>query len=343
MPIAANVRRAVFVGTKVSYAKAASTPARRRRVRTVWGEIATALEAYAMVREDDERATNPGDILKDVFNKYAPCLILIDEWVAYARQLHGGAELPAGTFDTQFTFAQALSEAAKAAKQTLLVVSIPASESLRQKPGMTDFEIGGERGREWPLKNAVGASGLVALDQLGRGFEIVPPPAFQPLTGEQFIARDSVSRAFSELYGQQPQEFPLECREGDYERRMKMAYPIHAELFDRLYNDWSTLEKFQRTRGVLRLMAAVIHSLWGRGTTLTCHPYRPLSPSTTSSCNSSYAATSKTDGPGHRQGRRRAKLSCSSTVTTPTVRCSACTTSEHHHLHGLRPDQERRQ
>jgi predicted AAA+ superfamily ATPase len=43
-----------------------------------------------------------------------------------------------------------------------------------------------------------------------------------------------------------------------------MAYPIHPELFDRLYNDWSTLDKFQRTRGVLRLMAAVIHSLWER-------------------------------------------------------------------------------
>jgi predicted AAA+ superfamily ATPase len=43
--------------------------------------------------------------------------------------------------------------------------------------------------------------------------------------------------------------------------RIKAAYPIHPEIFDRLYTDWSTLVKFQRTRGVLRLMAAVIHSL----------------------------------------------------------------------------------
>jgi predicted AAA+ superfamily ATPase len=32
-----------------------------------------------------------------------------------------------------------------------------------------------------------------------------------------------------------------------------------------LYTDWSTLIKFQRTRGMLRLMAAVIHSLWEKG------------------------------------------------------------------------------
>ena len=61
------------------------------------------------------------------------------------------------------------------------------------------------------------------------------------------------------------QEFPPECRDADYEKRIKAAYPIHPEIFDRLYTDWSTLVKFQRTRGVLRLMAAVIHSLWEKG------------------------------------------------------------------------------
>ena len=71
-----------------------------------------------------------------------------------------------------------------------------------------------------------------------------------------------MARAFSDFYRSQKQEFPPECREGDYEKRIKDAYPIHPEIFDRLYGDWSTLVKFQRTRGVLRLMAAVIHSLW---------------------------------------------------------------------------------
>ena len=74
-----------------------------------------------------------------------------------------------------------------------------------------------------------------------------------------------VARAFADLYRTQHQEFPPECRDADYEKRIKAAYPIHPEIFDRLYTDWSTLVKFQRTRGVLRLMAAVIHSLWEKG------------------------------------------------------------------------------
>jgi len=74
-----------------------------------------------------------------------------------------------------------------------------------------------------------------------------------------------VARAFYDLYRTQSQEFPPECHEADYEKRIKAAYPIHPEIFDRLYGDWSTLINFQRTRGVLRLMAAVIHSLWEKG------------------------------------------------------------------------------
>ena len=89
---------------------------------------------------------------------------------------------------------------------------------------------------------------------------------FEPLSErEQFTARDNVSRAFADFYRAQQQEFPTECRDADYERRLRAAYPIHPEVFDRLYTDWSALVKFQRTRGVLRLMAAVIHSLWDRG------------------------------------------------------------------------------
>ena len=58
---------------------------------------------------------------------------------------------------------------------------------------------------------------------------------------------------------------PAAAAEPAYEERIRAAYPIHPELFDRLYGDWSTLERFQRTRGVLRLMSAVIYALWQAG------------------------------------------------------------------------------
>ena len=74
-----------------------------------------------------------------------------------------------------------------------------------------------------------------------------------------------MARAYCDLYRNNTQEFPSECGETAYEDRIKAAYPIHPEVFERLYTDWSTLQNFQRTRGVLRLMASVIHSLWDNG------------------------------------------------------------------------------
>ena len=266
------VKRVVLVGNKISPGNPSTKPD-GTTVRTLWGELAWQLggkKAFKRIQADDEKATSPGDILRDLFNTYSPCLILIDEWVAYARQLHDQSDLPAGSFETQFTFAQALTEAAKAAKNCLLVISLPASDSGGSPhTRVDDVEVGGQRGREAleRLRNVVGrveSSWRPASAE--EGFEIVRRRLFEPLTDPaRFTDRDVVARAFADLYRAQHQEFPPECRDADYEKRIRAAYPIHPEIFDRLYTDWSTLVKFQRTRGVLRLMASVIHSLWERG------------------------------------------------------------------------------
>ncbi|MBI2357704.1 MAG: ATP-binding protein, partial [Deltaproteobacteria bacterium] len=274
-----KIKRVVLVGNKISPGNPV-TKTDGTVIRTLWGELAWQLgyavggareakKAYNRVRADDEKATSPGDALRELFNEYGPCLILIDEWVAYARQLHDQSDLPGGSFETQFSFAQVLTESAKLAKQCLLVISLPASEPTSPHAQADDTEVGGQRGREAldRLRNVIGrveSSWRPASAE--EGFEIVRRRLFEPLVEQaQFVARDTVARAFYDLYRTQHQEFPPECRNADYEGRLKGAYPIHPEVFDRLYDDWSTLLKFQRTRGVLRLMAAVIHSLWEKG------------------------------------------------------------------------------
>jgi predicted AAA+ superfamily ATPase len=255
-------RTAVLVGQMISpgvvYDKGKGI-----KVHTLWGELAWQLggaDGYALVAEADRTGTSPGAALVDLLRRYSPCLVLIDEWVAYARQLYGIDGLPAGSFDAQFTFAQALGEACRAVEGALLVVSIPSS----------DIEVGGEGGRAAceRLKNVVGrmeSSWRPASAE--EGFEIVRRRLFDDLPADLAPSRDAVAKAFGNFYRSQKAEFPSGCSEGDYERRLIAAYPIHPELFDRLYGEWSTLDKFQRTRGVLRLMAAVIHELWERNDT----------------------------------------------------------------------------
>ena len=213
----------------------------------------------------------PGAALGELIRAYAPCLILIDEWVAYARQLYGRDDLAGGTFDTQFTFAQTLTEAVKAVPGAMLVVSIPASSAAPSaeeiERGATDIEVGGMNGRE----------ALARLQQVIRriadqwrpasaveSFAIVRQRLFEEAGASAQADIAAVARVFTDFYARNRAEFPAGVAEPSYEERIRAAYPVHPELFDRLYQDWSTLDKFQRTRGVLRLMSAVIHTLWLR-------------------------------------------------------------------------------
>ncbi len=259
VPTVPTTHRAVLVGFEMSPSEQYHKPD-GTIVRTLWGELGWQLlgrEGYALVADADRQGVSPGSAtLRELLSRAAPCLILIDEWVAYIRHVYSRSDLPGGSFDTNISFAQALTESVKATPRTLLVGSLPSSA----------VEAGGEGGAQ-------------ALDRLrtvfgrlespwspaGRdeSFEIVRRRLFQSIADPNaFAARDAVAKTFVEYYRAQPQEFPTACREADYERRIKTAYPIHPELFDRLYNDWSSLEKFQRTRGVLRLMANVVHTLW---------------------------------------------------------------------------------
>lgn len=230
-------------------------------INTLWGEMAYQLASstgnpklYDYVKEADKKSVSPGsEAITNLFDECGCCLVLMDELVAYAKKLDGATGLPAGTLDNFITFIQELTEAARASKCSLVVASIPES----------DNEIGGEAGQR-------------ALDQIehtfGRmeaiwkpvgaseGFEVVRRRLFLNCKNE--AAREEVCSAFSKMYNENASEFPIDSRELEYRDRMISCYPIHPEVFDRLYEDWATLERFQRTRGVLRLMAAVIHELW---------------------------------------------------------------------------------
>lgn len=254
---------AVLVGTALD-------PTKSRRpnnmkgitINTLWGEMAAQLaqdagnlKLYDLVKESDKKGVSPGkQTLKELFDACGPCVILIDELVAYARKLYNpSSALPAGTFENLLSFIQEVTEAARASKNSLVVASIPES----------NIEIGGEAGQKAleAIEHTFGRMEAIWKPvAANEGFEIVRRRLFLPCKDEE--GRDEVCRQFSEMYQANSSDFPMESKEVDYFGRLKSCYPIHPEIFDRLYNDWATIERFQKTRGVLRLMAAVVHNLW---------------------------------------------------------------------------------
>lgn len=271
----ARPRRVAIVGNH--FAPTGEDKPDGTRVHTIWGELAWQLggaEGYALVADADRAGTNPGQALHELLARYSPAVILIDEWVAYARQLPddtgdaGAAGITGGTFDTQFTFAQSLTEAVKATSGVLVAISIPASETGADPNEIAvgnAEEVGGKRGLEalQRLQNVVRR----VADQWRQAsseesYHIVRQRLFVPPDAAALAAIRGTARAFVEFYRKHADDFPREARDAAYEERIRSTYPIHPELFDRLYEDWSSLERFQRTRGVLRLMNTVIHALW---------------------------------------------------------------------------------
>lgn len=211
-------------------------------------------DLYEIVKDADKKGVSPGsENLKLLLNACGPCLILMDELVAYAKKIYGVDGLPAGSYDNFITFIQEITEAARASENSIVVASIPES----------DIEIGGDAGKTAleTIEHTFGRMESIWKPvAANEGFEVVRRRLFLDCKDPE--TRDLVCTAFSNMYQENSADFPLEAKEVEYRNRLIACYPIHPEVFDRLYEDWATLEKFQRTRGVLRLMAAVIHELW---------------------------------------------------------------------------------
>ncbi|WP_297505528.1 DUF499 domain-containing protein [Ferrovum sp.] len=226
-------------------------------IRTLWGDLAWQLgkaDGYALVADADASGTSPGKaVLETLIGRYAPCVILIDELVAYIRQFEESKTLTGGSFDSNLSFIQALTEALKAVPTAVLLASLPES----------DKEAGSQRGVKALAALAHYFGRIQALwKPVGteEAFEIVRRRLFSSINDK--LAAESVCRAFADYYTANSEDFPRETQESRYFDRLMHAYPIHPEVFDRLYEDWSSLDNFQRTRGVLKLMAKVIHRLW---------------------------------------------------------------------------------
>jgi len=229
----------------------------KKSIHTLWGELGWQLggePGYKLLKEADENGTSPGkEIIRQLLEDCSPCVVLIDELVAYVRQFPDSTSLSGGSYDSNLSFIQALTEAAKLVPNALVLASLPESE----------LEAGSQRG----------VAALRALEKtFGRvqalwkpvateeAFEIVRRRLFEPVRDGK--TRDSVCRVFADAYVAEGSKLPSETQEGRYYDRLVQAYPIHPEVFDRLYEDWTTIDGFQRTRGVLKLMAKVIYRLW---------------------------------------------------------------------------------
>ena len=242
LEVAPQADVAVIVGTEFDVLSGRGGDGEPVR-KTPWGEVAWQLgreKAFAVVAEHDAKGIAPaGDVIRQMLPS-GPVLVLMDELLHYmscGRKLGLGNQL--------YNFLRSLGEEARARTNMALCVSIPSS---------SDVEMGAEDRHDYDSMKQM-------LDRLGKAIlmsantemaEIIRRRLFDwgglPEDGRKTVA------AFAEWAREHSQELAGIDPESAYDR-FAACYPFHPAVLGVFEKKWQSLPRFQRTRGVLRLLA----------------------------------------------------------------------------------------
>lgn len=239
-----KAKTAVFVGIEFDSLTGRGgddgTPLRK----TPWGEIAYQLsgeEGLAMVAEHEKQGVAPGcEVIRKFLPKNEPALILVDELISYMSR-----NRKSGLGGQMYHFLQNLSEEARGQDNVVLAVSLPASELEMTAEDHADFE------RLSRLLTRLGKSVIMAAEE--ETSEIIRRRLFEweglPPQGKKTVEAYAEWVLNNRL--QLPRWFPIDHAKETF----AATYPFHPEVISVFERKWQSLQRFQKTRGILRLLA----------------------------------------------------------------------------------------
>lgn len=234
------------------------------QIRTIWGEIAYQLggkEAYEIIGPNDEKLTAPKGLFKKVLDQCKPALILIDELADYCVSASAIRVEDSNLADQTISFMQHLTEAISENDHCVLIATLPASaQEVASSPIAAQILTA--------LENRIVRVGAnlkpVEDDEI---FEVVRRRLFEDL-GDKSVM-EKVIDEYTYMYSKLWNEIPAYASKTESKERLKKSYPFHPELIDMFRLRWASNPYFQRTRGVLRLLGAIVSDLWMRQHNLT--------------------------------------------------------------------------
>jgi len=266
-----KVKVAVFTNKTCDVAQGRETK-EGIRIQTIWGEIAYQLggkELYSLIEVNDRQRICPQGKFEDILSKAAPCLILIDELADYCVAASAVKIEKTTLADQTISFVQQLSGAVAKTPKTMVVSTLPTSI----------VEVGGGELGESILQALETRYFREAVDikpvQDQEIYQVIRRRLFDNVGSEKEI--ETVVNAYYEMYKEHNRDVPSEATLPEYKRKLSEAYPFHPELIEILYHKWGSHSAFQRTRGVLRLLATLIADQWNRknSTTQKCSLIHP--------------------------------------------------------------------
>jgi hypothetical protein len=228
--------------------------------RTLWGELAYQLDGnkegklYGMIAKNEQNKSAPGSKdLGKMLQDAGPCLILMDEILVYLINA-ASVQVGEGTLrGTTLTFLQQLSIAVANCPHAMMIVTLTSqlSEYMDENAERAYESLEQVMGRIEKIRQTVEGAEIYEIIRR-RLFENLGDPA----------QHQAAADAYWDMYLKLGEDVPSICREPAYRESIVRAYPFHPELISVLYERWGTITSFQRTRGVLRLLADAISALY---------------------------------------------------------------------------------
>ena len=229
-------------------------------IHTLWGEIAYQLggvKGYEQVRRNDEDRIAPSaPIFKPILIEAKTSLILIDELADYCVKAASKKGRDGYLYDQTVSFMQTLTQVVSSVPRCVLIATLPASKSE-----MANSELGQKVLDALHDRIVRIGTGVKPVDD-EEVYEVIRRRLFDQINDEQVV--DLVAKRYKDMYHNRRTDLPERCDKLEYANKIKKSYPFHPELIDMFRNRWGSDSKFQRTRGVLRLLASIVQDLWKR-------------------------------------------------------------------------------
>ncbi|MDI7260331.1 MAG: DUF499 domain-containing protein [Thermodesulfobacteriota bacterium] len=225
-------------------------------VHTLWGALGAQLGCFDLVREHEKGKSAPaGDPVKAMLGD-KPVLILFDEVLQYVER---AMTIPVGESNLgrqTLEFLQTLTTEVANSMKAVMVYSLQAStrEALDNIGLLTMLDHLAARvdAKREPVV------GDEILDVLKKRLLSEIPPSDVAKQVATAVAQSVTQWKMAEA----PDNSARRAAEDEkvrLARRLETAYPFHVGLIDLMKERWASIPDFQRTRGALRFLAAVLH------------------------------------------------------------------------------------
>lgn len=227
--------------------------------QTIWGEIERQLDGA--VDKMSGMVAPGGGALLNLLDRAKPTLILIDEIADYLDGSKGVSTRPkkaassVGVGDSNMavqtvTFLQRLSNKVAQLPNVCVVISLPDIDQVSEKGYYAQVQRVASRRKQ-----------IVTVATYDDVPHIIRRRLFED---DEAVISDRASNTIRQCVDECVAGHSIPRDESAaYAERFRSTYPFTPDVIDVLYKRWGSYPDFQRTRGVLRLLSSVVHSLLG--------------------------------------------------------------------------------